>query len=182
MDFSTFESQGNAWTGNMDLRFTNAQVFTVIDLPLGPAVDQIDGGLLSGKTSNLFGNYSSSDDVKDQAPVIERMPLVPSAQEDKVVGPQELVLPADNVDYDESDPSFALFADCGPVSKPSTLEAHEQIFGNIQPEKVFARLDLVIEEATDDGHVSAAAMGRFERICSSIEGVFQRIGAVTSHL
>ena len=183
MDFSTFEPQGNAWTGNIDLGFTNAQVFTVVDLPLGPAVDQIDGGLLSGKTSNIFGNYSSSDDVKDQAPVIERMPSIPSVQEDKVVvAPQESVQSVDDVDIDESDPSFALFADCATVSKSSTLEAHEQLFGNIQSEKVFARLDLVVEEATSDGHVSAAAMGRFERICSSIEGVFQRIGAVTSHL
>ncbi|KAA6406598.1 MAG: hypothetical protein FRX48_09653 [Lasallia pustulata] len=182
MDYSTFESPGNAWTGNIDLGFTNAQVFTVVDLPSGPAVDQIDSGFLSGKSSNLFGSYSSSDDIKDQAPVIERMPSIPSLQEAKVVMPQEPVHPVDDVDIDESDPCFALFADCATVSKPSTPEAHGQLFGNIESEKVFARLDLVVEEASDDGHISAAAMGRFERICSSIDSVFQRIGAVTSHL
>lgn len=182
MDFSNFEPQNNVWTANMDLGFNNAQVFTVVDLPLGPAVDQIDSGLLSGKTSNFSGNYSSNHDAKDQAPSIERMPPVPSLQEDKVVAPQEPVQPIEDVDLDESDPSFALFADCATVSKSSTPEPREQLFGLIQPEKVFARLDLIVEDATNDGHVSAAAMGCFERMCSSIEGAFQRTEAVTSHL
>lgn len=182
MDFSSFEPQNNVWTANMDLGFNNAQVFTVVDLPMGPAVDQIDSGLLSGKSSNFFGAYSSSHDTKDQAPSIERMPLVPSLQDDKVVAPQEPVQPTEDVDIDESDPSFALFADCATVSKSSTPEPHTQLFGLIQPEKVFARLDLIVEDATDDGHISAAAMGRFERICSSIECASQRIEAVTSHL
>lgn len=182
MDFSNFEPRNNIWTGSMDLGFNNAQVFTVVDLPLGPAVDQIDSGLLSGKPSNLFSNYISSDDGKDQAPAIDCMPLIPLLQEDKVVTPQQPVQPIEDVDIDESDPSFALFADCATVSRPSTLETHEQLFGHIQPEKVFARVDLVIEDATSDGQVSAAAMGRFERICSSIEGAFQRIEAITSHL
>lgn len=181
MDFSTFESQGNAWTGNMDLGFTNAQVFTVMDLPLGPAVDRLDSGLLSGKTSNSFGNLSSGENGKNQAPVIDHMPSLPSVQDDKVVS-QEPIQLVEDIDDDESDPSFALFADCAIVPPSPTLEPQEQMFGHILPEKVFARLDLVVEDASNDGHVSAAAMGRFERICSSIDGVYERIGAVTSHL
>ena len=180
MDFSNFEPQNNAWTGNMDLGFNDAQVFSVIDLPRGPAVDQIDTGMLSGKSSNSVGNYSSSDDIKDQVPVIERMP---SVQDDKItVTSKDHAQPVNAVDYDESDPAFALFADSAIISKSTPSEPPEQLFGGIQAEKVFARLDLVIDEATDDDHVSAAAMGRFERICSSVEGVFERIGAVTSHL
>ena len=180
MDFSNFEPRNNAWTGNMDLGFNDAQVFSVVDFPRGPAVDQIDTGMLSGKSSNSVGNYSSSDDIKDQVPVIERMP---SVQDDKItVTSKDPAQPVNAVEYDESDPTFALFADSAIISKSTPSEPPEQLFGGIQAEKVFARLDLVIDEATDDGHVSAAAMGRFERICSSVEGVFERIGAVTSHL
>ena len=173
MDFSLLNSNVNAWGGNMDFGFNHAQVFSVTEVPQGPAIDTIDIGLLSGKSSNLVGMFSS-DESKNEVPVIERMP---------VSGKQILVEECnqelnEDVDFDESDPAFALFVD-----SPTPVQTNDdyKLFGGIEVEKALERFELAVDSASED-HVSAATMARFERLCSSMDEIFARISSVTSHL
>ena len=179
MDFSVFDTT-NAWAGNMDPGFNYAQVFSVTELPQGPAVDSIDIGILSGKSSNSVGSYSY-DAAKAEAPVIERLPM-PEEESNGMIQPLDLV---DDINLDESDPAFALFFECASPAKAPSAERDHVLFGGIELEKAFARLDLVVDddcEDNEDGVVSAAVMDRFERLCSSIEAASTRVAAVTSHL
>ena len=181
MDFSAFDSTNNAWATNMDFGFNNAAVFSVTELPQGPAIDTIDTGILSGKSSNSVGFYSN-EEAKDDAPAIERMP---SDDEKSSTKPEAVESScADDTDFDESDPAFALFADYPPtVVKETATENQYQIFGEVEMEKAVARLDLIVDdEGNNDGLVSSATMARFERICSSLEAISERISAVTLHL
>ena len=177
MDFSVFDSTSNAWASNMDFGFTNAAVFSVMELPQGPAVDSIDTGILSGKSSNSVGFYSG-EDAKDDAPVLEHMPVI----EEKHSTPQNSGESTADAEFDDSDPAFALFAD-----SPSTIknppQDEYQIFGEIELEKAVARLDLVVNDGSDeDGVVSSRTMARFESICASLDAASERISAVTLHL
>ena len=173
MDFSLLNSTHNTWGGNMDFGFNNAQVFSVVELPQGPAVDSIDIGLLSGKSSNSAGIFSSKY-CKNDAPVIERMP----ASDTKATRKQYSQESNDSFDFDESDPSFALFAD-SPASVQ--LDNEYRVFGEIEVEKALACFELVVDSDSED-HVSTATMDRFERLCSSMDEAFDRVSSITSHL
>lgn len=163
----------NTWdNGTIDFGLFGTQVFAVMELPRGPAVDHIDTGSLSGKPSDA-GSYPAGDVVKDGSPTIECMPIIEKSEEPSYPDSD------DSVDLDESDPAFALFADY-----PSPRTAHmenpeDRLFGHIEPEKAFSRLELIIEGETDDeDEVSAATMGKFERLCSSLEAASVRIAAI----
>jgi bZIP-type transcription factor MBZ1 len=170
IDFSSLDLNTNGWNSGIDMTFNNTQVFAVTEVPQGPAVDT---GILSGKTSNFVPSFSSSDDSKDQVPVVERAPTAEKVEETAVATPCE------DVEFDESDPAFALFSDAS-TSKPAVVEPFEDMFGGVAPEKVFSRIELVIDEESADQET--VLMERFERMLSSIEQSFQRIGNITSHL
>ncbi|PGH26461.1 hypothetical protein AJ80_01774 [Polytolypa hystricis UAMH7299] len=161
------------WNSGIDVNF-NMPVFAVLDVPEGPS---IDSAVLSGKASNSVG-LLSPDEPKDQVPTIERPPV------DEPEAPSENANPCLDMEIDESDPSFALYFD----HPPSTSEPAEDLFGGLEPEKVFARIDLVVGESSesesqeDTSSVSASTMLRFERLCASLEGAYHRVGLVTSHL
>lgn len=180
LDFSTLELNtptNNGFMAAFDTGYNHAQVFSVMDVPQGPAVDRFDTAVLSGKTSNSVGPYSSSDDCKIQVPTIERMPSVQEKSEED----QTSTVLSSDVELDESDPAFALYMDAPPPAK-ATHAVLEPLFGEIDAEKVFARIDVVVETEVNDGTISAEAMVRIERMCSKVEAAFQRIGNVTSHL
>ena len=177
MNFSVLNSTGNVWAGNMAFGFNNAQVFSVMEVPQGPAVDSIDIGLLSGKSSNSVGTFSS-DEPKNEVPVIERMPV--SHEKASVTERrQESQDDDDDVEFDESDPAFALFADSPPPAQSKNNDY--KVFGEIELEKALARFELVVDGGSED-HPDAATMARFERLCSSMDEAFMRISSVTSHL
>ena len=179
LDFSTLDLNNNGFPSNMDHGYNHAQVFSVMEVPQGPAVDRIDTAILSGKSSNFVGSFSSSEDCKYQAPNIERMAvIIEEADED-----QAPTMSCPEVEFDESDPAFALYMDAPLPAKRTPAGAQELLFGDLESEKVFARHDLVVEAESDDiTSVSAAAMERFERLCSRLDAAFERIGNVTSHL
>ncbi|KAK2762263.1 hypothetical protein FQN54_001273 [Arachnomyces sp. PD_36] len=165
------------WNTGIDMNFTNAQVFAVVDVPEGPAVDT---SIISGKSSNSVGP-SLPEESKDQIPQIERPAPVEATKPEKSFG-----APVADVEIDESDPAFALFID-QPNSLPntrespeSTVEPFDDLFGGVVPEKVFARLDLVVDDGSHD--VGAATMHRLERLCSSMDAAFHRVSSATSHL
>lgn len=171
-NYPAIDSTNNAWAGNMEFSLYDAQVFTVTELPQGPAVDEIDTGSLSGKSSNVVGSYPA-DESKDEAPAIECMPATAKVE---VVSD---VANSCDVELDESDPAFALFADC-PSSSPSTVKPEDDLFGDIELEKAFSRLELVVEdEVNDNSEISPVTMERFQRLCSILEATSERITAMT---
>jgi ribonuclease Z len=167
-DFAQLDMNNGGWNSGIDINFTNTPVFAVLDVPQGPT---IDSAILSGKSSNSVGPLLS-DTTKEQLPCLERLPTI--AEESTSTG-----LADPNIEIDESDPAFALFIDQPSTKKPSA-EPFESMFGGIEPEKAFARIDLVIEDESNE--VSAASMDHFEHLCSSMEAAFQRVSSVTSHL
>lgn len=183
MDFSVFDPTNTTWGANMDFGFSNTQVFAVTELPEGPTIDNVDIGLLSGKSSNTIGSYSIGES-KEDAPTIERMPAL--STEFEITYERSDV--SQEHELDAANPAFALFVDY-PTSTTSSsdilrTEPDYSIFGGIQPAKAFARLDLIVNEEVpaEYGVVSAAVMARFERLCSETEAVSQRIAALTAHL
>ncbi len=179
--FNAAESANNGWTdSNMDFRgLYDAQVYAVTEVPQGPAVDSMSFAMLHGKASNFVGSYSSYGS-KDEPTEIEPMPV--SAE--KVVMPEIDERRSQDVDIDVSDPAFALFIDqpCT-SSKPAAVEPEDCIFGEIELEKAFGRLELVIaEDPTESQEVSSATIERFERLCSRLDAASSRVAAITSHL
>lgn len=175
------ESANNRWTdSNMNFGgLYDAQVYAVTEVPQGPAVDSMSFAMLHGKTSNFVGSYSS-DDSKEEPAEIEPLP----AMAEKVELPEAIERRPQDVDIDVSDPSFALFIDqpCT-SSKPATMKPEDRIFGEIELEKAFGRLELVIaEDPNESQEISSATIERFERLCSRLDASSRRVAAITSHL
>jgi len=164
---------GPGWNSGIDMNFNNTPVYAVLDVPQGPTVDS---AILSGKSSNLVGPLPS-EDTKDPVPTIERPPI------EEMGSGKDASIPCPSVEIDESDPSLALFLD-QPARRTGIAEPFEDMFGSAEPEKVFARFDLVVEGTSLDepDGVSAATMSRFERLCASMEPAFQRVLLLTRHL
>lgn len=173
ISYASFNPSNNVYMDDMDLY--NAQVFTVTELPQGPAVDRINTDVLSGKPSIFAGSYSNDEECKNESPTIERMPPI-----DKV---EIAVVPQDSYDDDssESDPCFALFRDC-PSPRASLVITEDPIFGHLESEKAFGRLELIIEDEIDQTTVSVATMEKFERLCSSLEAASDRISNIVPQL
>ena len=165
MDFATADSINNNWNVGVDFNF-NPQVFAVTELPQGPAVDMIDTGALSGKPEESVPTELSGE-KKESVPAIEAVPAAPK-EEPKFVSRED-------VELDESDPAFALFASAPSIPKHS--EPVYQIFGNVEFDKAIERFDLVIEDEhrSNDGVVSASTMARFERLCTSLDSASSRL-------
>ena len=169
----------NAYTNNMDFGgLYDAQVYAVTSLPQGPAVDTPEFTMLHGKTSNFVGSYTDADDAKIEPAVFERMPTA-----EKMEMPEPIELPSQDDDIDTTDPSFALFVDqpsTAPSSMPQTVAPADHIFGDIELDKAFGRVELVVADETENiAEVSSATIERFERLCSRLEMSSSRIAAVT---
>lgn len=152
------------------------QVF-VVDTPEVPNV--IDTSVLSGKTSNLVEESFQSEDEKVEMPVIERPAELP-----KEAGPVE----ESTVDEDfESDPDFALFhfEPTAVTEAPKSVVAENlattvDVFVGIEPEKMFARFELV--DATEEEVSAAYAMARVQRISANLDAVVSRLELLTMDL
>jgi hypothetical protein len=175
VDFSLLNTNtGASWTnwGNHQ-----PQVFSVLEIPEGPAVDRFDAAVLSGKSTSINSVFESS--AKVEAPLIERMPTF------EVESPT--TAEAQDCDFDESDPAFALFVDT-PAPSQSTSETPEHedfvdMFGGKSLDQVFARLDLVgTIESSQAKDVSAASVEKLQAVCDGVEGAMQRIARMTLHL
>lgn len=179
--YNATESANNGWTdNNMDFGgLYDAQVYAVTEVPQGPAVDSMSFAMLHGKRSNFVGSYSS-DAFKDEPAEMELMP----ASTEKVEMPELIELCPQEVDIDVSDPAFALFINqpCA-SSKPAAVKPEDCIFGEIELEKAFGRLELVIAEDPNESQaISSATIERFERLCSRLDLASRRVAAITSHL
>jgi hypothetical protein len=179
VDFSMLDLNNNWALGNMGgSTWTNPQVFSVLEMPQGPAVDQVvDTGALSGKSSNFVPGTFADEDAKDKAPVIERMPVIQETAEE--VAP--IVDESFEDTLEESDPAFALYAQAPVKASEAETPVELQLFGGVDLEKAFSRLELVSTEEQDD-EVSAFDMERFERLCNGADTACDRIGQMLGEL
>ncbi|KAL8786263.1 MAG: hypothetical protein Q9195_008287 [Heterodermia aff. obscurata] len=177
VDLNTYESNTDSWANNMDFSLYDQQVFAVTSLPEGPAIDQLTPVLKSDKPSSSILPLPTSEPAKNDAPVIAKMPSA------EVTEPSiEPVALNEDVEFDESDPAFALFSDCPASTKSSTDEVEEPIFGNIQLEKAFGRVELIVEnESINTSETDSATLETFQRLCSSLDELSERISLVVPH-
>ena len=175
VDLGTYESTIDSWSNNMDFSLYDQQVYAVTSLPEGPAIDQLVPTVTSDKSTASILPFATNENAKTDAPVIERMPCVAEPLQ-STIEPEN---PSDDDDgFDESDPGFALFSDC-PTATASSIEAEEPIFGNIQLEKAFGRVELIVDESAADSSDLSSSMERFQRLCSSLDALSERISLVT---
>lgn len=194
VDFAGMDMNTPGWNTGIDMNYNNTPVFAVLDVPRGP---DLDSAVLSGKSSNSVGPICT-DETKEQIPSIQRPPP-PVADSSTEEDEKRRMKLAPEVEIDESDPSLALFYDqpmssSSPATSPTTSPTFEDTFGGITPEKLFARIDLLVDDyyssATTEGQggstgytgVDSATMVRFDQLCMSIEGAYQRVSLVTAHL
>ncbi|KAF2865001.1 hypothetical protein BDV95DRAFT_632623 [Massariosphaeria phaeospora] len=161
----------NHWgmNGMNSFGYQQPQVFAVLELPEGPSTP-IDTEALSGKGHSAFFSEESSsvDEVKPDFPIIERPVKV------------ETATPV--VEEEDDDDEFDLYrpspASSSTAAITTSLENHESLFGDANPEKVFAHFELFISDEAE----SQRLMESFEKMCTAMEPAYQRIASLTSHL
>ncbi|KAF2492288.1 hypothetical protein BU16DRAFT_529635 [Lophium mytilinum] len=164
---------GNNWMmTNPSFNYQQIQTFAVTELPEGPAAP-IDIDILSGKGGeSCMPMLSPVDNIKAEYPVIERP--IEREEATEVTEVTEVVEEGDDDEFDLYSSS--------PARKPAAVvtptEKGEPIFGDADPEKVFAHFELFI---SDDAE-SEKLMERFEKMCAQAEPCFQRIQAMTAFL
>ena len=176
LDFSALNLNGNsnnwAMAGMNGFGFQQPQVFAVLEIPEGPA-EPLDTEALSGKgEESFFERFTSVEDNKEDYPVLQTPTALAPKAEEAVVD--------ESVEFDESDPAFALYADI-PVRSSSAAalaqqEPVESIFGDIAPEKAFARFELVLS----NGSYAVALEERLAFLCARAERPFQHLQAMSS--
>ncbi|RAL05460.1 bZIP transcription factor [Aspergillus ibericus CBS 121593] len=159
LDVSAMGLNGG-WNSGIDMNFGNPSVFAVLEVP----EPTIDTEVLSGKTSSIMdSSLPSIPSSKDEAPVLESLPIVIEAEQKSDIGVEN-----PDVVIDESDPAFALFAD-----RPApTSEESDVSFDGIGAEKSAPAFELVVE----------ADARRFAHFCNSMEAAFERVSMMTAHL
>lgn len=161
VDMSTMGLSNGGWNSGIDINYANTPVFAVTEVPEGPAIDT---DILSGKSSS----FVLPEPTKNEVPTLERPQFAET--EFTATGVEN-----PEVEIDESDPAFALFASESPSTSPSRENVDES-FEGIQTEKTAPAYELVVQsEAKANEH-------RFSQLCLSMEAEFQRVSMVTSHL
>ena len=161
VDMSTMGLSNGGWNSGIDINYANTPVFAVTEVPEGPAIDT---DILSGKSSS----FVLPEPTKNEVPTLERPQFAET--EFTATGVEN-----PEVEIDESDPAFALFASESPSTSPSQENVDES-FEGIQTEKAAPAYELVVQsEAKTNEH-------RFSQLCLSMEAEFQRVSMVTSHL
>jgi hypothetical protein len=178
-DYNAAVAINTGYNNNVDFGgLYDAQVYAITSVPEGPAVDLIDFTMLHGKKTNSINSYSNTDDSKDVIATLDCMPIANKAE-----WPELLDVPSEEDDIDVSDPVFALFVDRPSTSLScSAFSAAPKgcIFGEIELEKAFGRVELIVEEDVNERTgVSSATIERFERLCSRLDASSASITAIT---
>jgi hypothetical protein len=176
----------NTGYNNMDFGpfYTGSQVYAVTTVPQGPAVDRPNFGTLSGKSSNFVGpSPSSDDDGKDEPTAVDVIPM-PVAMSNT---PAPIETSSEDATIAVSDAALALFSGSQPpsFSTSSVVAPEECIFGGIELEKAFGRIELSVDMSSDEtaeAEISSTVLERFERLCARCDVLSSRVKARTSHL
>ncbi|KAL8950298.1 MAG: hypothetical protein Q9222_003664 [Ikaeria aurantiellina] len=178
--YQNFNAASTGWTETMDFGLYDAQVYAVTSLPECPILDQFETGLMPGKSSSFLGSFLG-DAAKHYSPSIEPMPALIDRNQEQMVDVSSLQVhdaqPADD------DLNLALYDDTPHPRKPEAAPAADSIFGRIQPQKAFERIELTVTNNQLQNYgISEATMEKFLRFCAVMEEPSRRIAAITSHL
>lgn len=163
LDVSALSLNNGGWNSGIDMNYANTPIFAVLEVPEPPAVDT---EFLSGK-SPLGTLLPESTHTKDEAPILECSSMTEQPQISGV-GVEN-----PDVEIDESDPAFALFADL-PASVPEP--SSNKPFEDQASEKSAPVFELIVENESN------AAAQRIAHFCHSMEASFRRVSMFTSHL
>ena len=173
-ELSIFEANTNAWANTLDFSLYDTPVYSVTSLPEGPMIEQFMPSNNYEKGAEPVLPLPGGDSKMD-TPLIEPMPE--SAELAKISEVATSV--ADDVDFDESDPAFALYADCPPTTASPVGPLEQPIFGNIELEKAFGRFELIVEtDSTVSCDTNSATLERFERHCASLEALSEELSRI----
>jgi bZIP-type transcription factor MBZ1 len=164
MDFSMLSLENDSFN-------YQPQVFTVLDTPEMP---ELDASILSGKASHSEVESACSDNEKLQVSPIED-PVAPSYEKTQFpAGDDSPVSTASAADLD----SDIYEDDAVPMSKATESEpASVEIFGGVDSEKAFARIELV--DATEADAASDSVVRRVERLSASLESTLANLERLT---
>lgn len=157
------------WNSGINLDFSNAPVFAVLDVP---EPFTLESDILSDKASNLPSAFIS--EAKEECPSLDRPPMAPGLVEEP--GCHMPVSSAD-VDLDLSDLAFPLFFDSPATGDSADDMIDDCLFTAAKEDGMTVRL---VGSASHD--LDSAVRSRFDSLCHSIEAAFQRVSLVTSHL
>lgn len=165
MDFSMLNIESESFN-------YQPQVFTVLETPDMP---QFDASVLSGKAYSPDDDVPASDDEKVEAHAIES-PLSASVEDSHVEESAETtcatVADLDGDIYDDEITISSAPAKLD-ISHPSMVD----IFGGIEPEKAFARYELV--DASEEGLAADMIAKRVERLSASLEASLSKLERLT---
>lgn len=174
-----FNSMNNTWPDNTDSSLYDAQVYAVTSVPEGPAVDQYDACLTSGKSAPFMSSFTC-DEGKTDVPVIEHP--YPRHEEAKSQIPLIEDPKSSSIRFDDSESGFD---DCGNASSLSspTEQPEKLCSDSIQVKQSSDQTSFkIVENECEVSGVSAASMERFRRFCAAMEGPSQRVACATAHL
>jgi hypothetical protein len=164
MDVSAM-NLNSGWNSGIDMNYANASVFAVLEVPEPPAIDT---EYLSGKGSGLASYLPQPPSAKDEAPVLEPLPVA-----ERSTG-SDIGVEDPEYEIDESDPAFALFKDSPAAAPVDALIISS--FDGLRSDKPAPVYELIVENE------SRAAERQLAHFCHDMEAAFQRVSLVTSHL
>ncbi|XXG97827.1 hypothetical protein Hte_004141 [Hypoxylon texense] len=168
MDFSMLNLNTDAFN-------FQPQVYTVLEAPELPILDSL---VMSGKTSSFVPESYTSDAEKMDAPVLE-LPALSETSESGATTTEsaDSERPVASLDGD-------LYDDETTVTPPKSVELDTDsltvdIFGGIELEKAFGRLELSDSEQSPEDHTVALALRRIERLAASLDPIRARLDLLT---
>ncbi|KAI9808103.1 MAG: hypothetical protein M1825_004560 [Sarcosagium campestre] len=174
VDFSMLDISGSgAWAGN-DLGSglwgsNQPQVFSVTEVPHGPAVDLIDADALSGKSASPVDSLLSALGAKGDFPVIQALPSTTGPIEEK----QTFDVP-EEAGSNACTQSFDLY-----LNPPTPAELCSTADKPARSDRVTLPPILTGDKA-EHGDILAAS--KLQRLCASADAACQRLERLTSHL
>jgi len=172
LDLSTLNINNNWAMHNTGFNFQQPQVFSVLELPEGPA-NPFDADVMSGKGGQPFmSQLPEADGCKIDVPAIE-FPVIEEAKDEKPTEPANATADA----FDDDDPDYALYTNSS-VLASSPMEKAASSFAPIDSEKASMHFELVVSSECDSQRLAE----RLQKLCARMEPVFQRIHLMTAHL
>ncbi|KAK5632486.1 hypothetical protein RRF57_008200 [Xylaria bambusicola] len=166
MDFSMLNMNTDGFT------YQQPHVYAVLETPELP---EIDTSALMGKSSNFVGESTVSDgDKTEVAPLEAPIPSVAEKPQAKVKAESVSVeKKVANLDGDIFDDDDEFVASTSPVELDTDGLSAVDIFGGIEPEKAFARYDLV--DSSEEDIAAIRAVRRVERLAANLTATISRL-------
>lgn len=174
LEFSVMSADADAYN-------FQPQVFAVLETPEPPL--NIDTVALSGKASNFVPGSFESADEKVDIPVIEQIPTF-----ENVTAPMAPEAPVTVDEEFENNPEFALYHEQPLTGSTPIMERTQigtdsfevEIFGGVESEKLWARLELV--DAPTQEQNAAIALASFQRRMSILDAACARLEVLTAEI